>query len=133
MIVFTNGCFDILHRGHFELLNYCAQKGAYVVVGLNSDSSIKRLKGPDRPINNQEDRAYALRSLSSVSEVCIFDEDTPYQLIEKIQPNIIVKGGDYKKEDVVGNNLAEVDIFNYINGYSTTNIISKNDAKQPQA
>ena len=133
--VFTNGCFDILHKGHVELLHFCKRyKGVSfsghslrprVVVGLNSDQSIKRLKGESRPINNERDRAFLLESLKYVDEVIIFDEDTPYELIKKIKPDYIVKGGDYKKEDVVGNDLAEVVIYNYINGYSTTNIINK--------
>ena len=95
------------------------------MVGLNSDASVKRLKGDSRPINNQEDRAYILQSLKYVDDVIIFDEDTPYELLKKVRPDFIVKGGDYKKEDVVGNDLAEVVIYNYINGYSTTNIIEK--------
>ncbi len=133
--VFTNGCFDILHKGHVELLEFCKHyKGVSfsghslfprVVVGLNSDASVKRLKGDSRPINNQEDRAYLLQSLKYVDDVVIFDEDTPYELLKKVRPDFIVKGGDYKKEDVVGNDLAEVVIYNYINGYSTTNIIEK--------
>lgn len=133
--VFTNGCFDILHKGHVELLEFCKHyKGVSfsgrslfprVVVGLNSDASVKRLKGDSRPINNQEDRAYLLQSLKHVDDVIIFDEDTPYELLKKVRPDFIVKGGDYKKEDVVGNDLAEVVIYNYINGYSTTNIIEK--------
>jgi D-beta-D-heptose 7-phosphate kinase/D-beta-D-heptose 1-phosphate adenosyltransferase len=97
----------------------------HVIVGLNSDASVKRLKGDSRPINNQEDRAFLLKSLKYVDEVVIFDEDTPYELLKKIKPDLIVKGGDYKKEDVVGNDLAEVVIYNYIDGYSTTNIINK--------
>jgi len=103
-----------------------------VVVGLNSDVSVKRLKGDSRPINNEKDRAFLLESLKYVDEVIIFDEETPYELIKKVKPDFIVKGGDYKKEDVVGNNLAEVVIYNYIDGYSTTNIINKsqNDPKQ---
>tara|TARA_B100001939_G_C16596342_1_gene469038 strand:+ start:305 stop:598 length:294 start_codon:yes stop_codon:yes gene_type:complete len=95
------------------------------VVGLNSDASVKRLKGDSRPINNQDDRAYLLESLKYVDEVIIFEEDTPYELLKKVRPDFIVKGGDYKKERVVGNDLAEVVIYNYINGYSTTNIIEK--------
>jgi D-beta-D-heptose 7-phosphate kinase/D-beta-D-heptose 1-phosphate adenosyltransferase len=133
--VFTNGCFDILHKGHVELLRFCKRyRGVsfsghsllpHVIVGLNSDASVKRLKGDSRPINNQEDRAFLLKSLKYVDEVVIFDEDTPYELLKKIKPDLIVKGGDYKKEDVVGNDLAEVVIYNYIDGYSTTNIINK--------
>ena len=119
--VFTNGCFDILHRGHLELLRYCSTLGR-VTVGLNSDESVKGLKGPDRPINNVEDRKLLLESLSFVDEVIIFREDTPYNLIFSLKPDIIVKGGDYKPQDVVGFDLAEVVIFDYIDGYSTTKI-----------
>tara|TARA_Y100000593_G_scaffold85655_1_gene163026 strand:- start:1519 stop:1956 length:438 start_codon:yes stop_codon:yes gene_type:complete len=142
MTIFTNGCFDVLHYGHIRLLQYCKNYNAIafagktihpdVIVGLNSDSSVKRLKGDSRPINSQYQRAAVLRSLRFVDEVHIFEEDTPYELIKKLKPDIIVKGGDYKKEDVVGNDLAHVLIFDYINGYSTTSIIEKssNDSKQ---
>ena len=110
--VFTNGCFDILHKGHVELLEFCKHyKGVSfsgrslfprVVVGLNSDASVKRLKGDSRPINNQEDRAYLLQSLKYVDDVIIFDEDTPLDLIKLIKPDILVKGGDYEGIRVVG-------------------------------
>lgn len=120
--IFTNGCFDILHRGHVELFKYCKSLGV-VVVGVNSDESVKRLKGSERPFFSQEDRVFMLKSCKYVDEVVIFDKDTPYDLIKKINPDIIVKGGDYKVEDVVGNGLAEVRIFNYMKGYSTTNIL----------
>jgi len=121
--VFTNGCFDILHRGHLELLKYCKSFGGRVVVGINSDNSIKNLKGPTRPINNQKDRKFFLESLLYVDEVIIFDTETPLNLIKKIKPDIIIKGGDYSSEEVVGNKLAKVIIFETVDGYSTTKII----------
>ena len=124
-VVFTNGCFDILHRGHIEYLEQSKKLGDKLVVGLNSDASVKRLKGDSRPINNQDDRRKALRALRCVDEVYIFDEETPYNLINSIQPDIITKGGDYKPEDVIGNNLADVVILPYVENYSTTNIVSK--------
>ena len=123
--VFTNGCFDILHRGHIEYLEQSKKLGNRLVVGLNSDNSVKRLKGETRPINNQQDRQRALEALRCVDEVRIFDEDTPYNLIKDIKPDIVTKGGDYKPEDVVGNDLAKVVILPYVENYSTTNIVSK--------
>ncbi len=122
-LVFTNGCFDILHRGHLELLKFCKSTGNTVIVGLNSDESIKRLKGRDRPINKQEDRKYILECLKFVDKVVVFEEDTPYNLIKQIRPDCIVKGGDYKPENVVGSDLCEVVIFKYVEGYSTTKTI----------
>jgi rfaE bifunctional protein nucleotidyltransferase chain/domain len=121
--VFTNGCFDILHAGHISLLNYAKSLGDYLIVGLNSDDSIKRIKGKDRPINKEIDRKLILQNLKSVDDVIIFSEDTPNELIKQIKPDIIVKGGDYNPEDVVGKELAKVVIFSYINGYSTTQTI----------
>ncbi len=121
-VIFTNGCFDILHRGHIELLKYCKSMGL-VIVGLNSDESVKRLKGPSRPITSEEDRKFMLESCKYVDSVIIFDEDTPYDLIKKYKPDIIVKGGDYKESEVIGNDLASVHIFEFLNGYSTTKII----------
>ncbi len=121
--VFTNGCFDIIHRGHLELLKYCKSVGEKVVVGINSDKSVKMLKGTTRPINNQEDRKFLLESLVYVDEVVIFDDETPLNLIKKVKPDIIIKGGDYSCEEVVGNKLAEVIIFETVDGYSTTKII----------
>lgn len=125
--VFTNGCFDILHFGHFKLLEFCRKKAGSgaVIVGLNSDASVKRNKGESRPFNNQEARKFALESLRFVDDVIIFDEDNPYNLIKRIEPNYIIKGGDYKKEEVVGFGLSEIIIFNTVNGYSTTSIASK--------
>ena len=100
--IFTNGCFDVVHRGHLKLLEYCKSIGNKVVVGINSDASIKKLKGDNRPVNNQEDRKLLLESLVYVDEVVIFNEETPYNLIKCIKPDIIVKGGDYSIEEVVG-------------------------------
>ena len=120
--IFTNGCFDILHPAHIQLLKYCKNLG-YVVVGLNSDESVKKLKGEDRPFFSENDRRFMLKSCRYVDEVHIFEEETPYDLIKSLNPDIVVKGGDYKSKDVVGFNLAEVKIFEYIDGYSTTKII----------
>ena len=123
--VFTNGCFDILHRGHVECLKYAKEQGNYLIVGLNSDESVKRLKGSTRPINKENDRKLILESIKYVDEVIIFNENDPYELLLKVKPNIIVKGGDYTPQTVIGNDSAEVKIFNYIDNYSTTNIIKK--------
>ena len=120
--IFTNGCFDILHRGHMELLKYCKSLGT-VVVGLNSDESVRKLKGNTRPFFAVEDRKFMLESCRYIDRVEVFSEDTPYQLIKKIQPDIIVKGGDYEKNKVVGNDLAQVEIFKFVEGYSTTRIL----------
>ena len=122
--IFTNGCFDVLHRGHFELLKYCKSLG-YVIVGLNSDTSVAELKGPSRPVFSQEDRTFMLLSCKYVDEVHVFDEETPYHLIKQTKPDIIVKGGDYTVDTVVGSDLCDVKIFNYIDGYSTTNTLEK--------
>ncbi len=119
-LVFTNGCFDIIHRGHIELLKYAKSCGDKLIVGLNSDESVKSLKGPNRPIQNQEDRKSILEAIRWVDEVVIFEEETPINLIKSIKPNIIVKGGDYKVSEVVGHKLAEVKIFELIDGLSTT-------------
>jgi D-beta-D-heptose 7-phosphate kinase/D-beta-D-heptose 1-phosphate adenosyltransferase len=121
--IFTNGCFDIIHLGHIKLLEFCASLGR-VVVGLNSDGSVKRLKGLSRPINSQVDRKEVLSAIKFVDEVIIFDEDTPYSLIKKIQPDIIVKGGDYLAENVIGSDISEIRIFPFLVGRSTTNLIS---------
>ena len=123
-IIFTNGCFDILHRGHFELLKYCKSLGT-VVVGMNSDDSVRDLKGPGRPFFREADRKFALQSCKYVDKVIIFDEETPYDLIIQVRPDIIVKGGDYKPEEVVGNDLATVEIFKFVKGYSTTSVLEK--------
>jgi len=124
-VVFTNGCFDILHRGHFELLKYCRSLGVTVIVGLNNDKSVKELKGETRPFFSEQDRKFALECCKYVDYVILFEEKTPYNLIKKLAPDIIVKGGDYKIEDVVGNDLAEVKIFNFIEGFSTTKVLEE--------
>lgn len=124
MIIFTNGCFDVIHRGHIELLDYCKSLG-FVIVGLNSDESIKRLKGQSRPLNSVSDRKRILEALRYVDEVRIFEEDTPHNLIRQITPDIIVKGGDYSPEDVVGFDFAEVRIFETFEEHSTTRLINR--------
>ena len=125
-IVFTNGCFDILHRGHVEYLQKARELGDLLVLGLNSDDSVKRLKGNDRPINNEIDRAIVLSALECIDYISIFDEDTPLELIKIIEPDILVKGGDYKIENVVGREYSkETVLIDFVDGYSTTNIIKK--------
>ncbi len=125
-IVFTNGCFDILHLGHVKYLESAKNMGDVLIVGLNSDASVKRLKGETRPINPQYDRAYLLAALECVDYVVIFDEDTPYELIKIVQPDILVKGGDYRYQNVVGSDIAkEVRFVDFIDGKSTTGIINK--------
>ncbi|MHC4259725.1 MAG: D-glycero-beta-D-manno-heptose 1-phosphate adenylyltransferase [Planctomycetota bacterium] len=106
-IVFTNGCFDVLHRGHIELLRFCKTRGDVVVVGLNSDSSVEAIKGPDRPINNQHDRCAVLAALETVDYITVFDEDNPLNLIEKVKPDILVKGQDWAQHGVVGREFVE--------------------------
>lgn len=125
-IVFTNGCFDILHRGHVEYLQKSKALGDLLVVGINSDASVKRLKGNSRPINNEQDREFMLKSLECVDEVLVFNEDTPLNIIESLRPNIITKGGDYTVEEVVGHDIVpETYIISLTNGYSTTNFIER--------
>jgi D-beta-D-heptose 7-phosphate kinase/D-beta-D-heptose 1-phosphate adenosyltransferase len=124
MLVFTNGCFDILHAGHVAYLEQSRALGKYLVVGLNSDASVRRLKGGTRPINSQEDRKKVLLALRAVDAVYIFDEDTPYGLIKRVKPDIITKGGDYREQEVVGHDLAKVVILPYVDGKSTTGVIN---------
>ncbi len=125
-IVFTNGCFDILHAGHVSILEFCRSKGDVLVVGVNSDASVKRLKGPTRPVNKEADRALVLAALESVSAVCVFAEDTPYNLIKLVRPDVLVKGGDYKPSEIVGREFAKKVVrFALLKGRSTTNIIKK--------
>ena len=116
-VVFTNGCFDILHTGHFELLAEAKALGGKLIVGINSDDSVRRFKGPKRPINNVNKRRKQLELLPWVDEVVVFDEDTPYRLIKEIVPHVIVKGGDYTVEQVVGHDLAEVHLVPTVKVY----------------
>ena len=125
-VVFTNGVFDILHVGHLKLLNYAKTLGNRLIVGINSDSSVKRLKGDLRPINDQATRKESLLELGFVDDVIVFEEDTPLETITKLEPDIIVKGGDYTFDTVVGNHLAKIVIFPIIEGHSTTRIIDEN-------
>lgn len=129
-IVFTNGCFDILHVGHKRYLQQAASLGDILIVGVNSDESVRRLKGPDRPVNGEGDRVEILCALGFVDYVVVFGEDTPYELIKKIKPDVLVKGGDYKPEDVVGRDIVEarggrLELIPFVDGRSTTNIINK--------
>lgn len=129
-IVFTNGCFDILHVGHIRYLRQAASLGDMLVVGLNSDDSVRRLKGEGRPVNPENDRAELLASLEFVDYVVVFDEDTPYELIKQIQPDVLVKGGDYALEDVVGRDIVEARggrlvLIDFVEGKSTTGIIRR--------
>lgn len=129
-IVFTNGCFDILHKGHVTYLGEARKLGDVLIVGVNSDASVKRLKGPERPINNERDRAYVLSQLKAVDFTEIFTEDTPLNLILKIKPLVLVKGGDWKIDQIVGAkeviaNGGDVFSLNFVDGYSTTSIIHK--------
>lgn len=126
IVVFTNGCFDILHRGHITYLQEAAQLGDHLIVGLNSDASVRCLKGETRPLVEEEDRAYLLSALGCVDGVVLFDEETPHQLLEIIRPNILVKGGDYKVDDVVGREFVDsVQILSFKDGYSTTDVVNK--------
>lgn len=129
-VAFTNGCFDILHPGHLFSIAQAAKEADYLIVGLNSDASIKRLKGPERPINNTESRALIIANLVLVDAVVVFEEDTPYELITTLLPDVLVKGGDYTIDNIVGAkeviaNGGKVIINPIVEGFSTTNIIEK--------
>jgi D-beta-D-heptose 7-phosphate kinase/D-beta-D-heptose 1-phosphate adenosyltransferase len=128
-IVFTNGCFDIVHEGHIALFKYCKsikQAGGYVVVALNSDESIKGLKGSSRPVNNLQARIAILNEFESIDWIISFNDETPYNILKEIRPSVIVKGGDYTPDSVIGRELCdEVQIFKYMEGKSTTNIIKR--------
>lgn len=127
-IAFTNGCFDILHEGHIFSLNAAAKEADYLIVAVNSDSSVKTLKGPDRPVNNQHSRSLLLASLAVADAVIVFEENTPFELICAILPDVLVKGGDYTVEQIVGSkeviaNGGRVVINPIVEGFSTTGII----------
>jgi D-glycero-beta-D-manno-heptose 1-phosphate adenylyltransferase len=129
-VVFTNGCFDILHIGHLHYLSSAADLGHKLIIGLNSDSSIAKLKGKDRPFIKESDRLLMLASLAFVDAVILFEEDTPIQLIESISPNVLVKGGDYTEENIVGHQIVKknggkIISLQFLEGYSTTNFIEK--------
>ena len=129
-IVFTNGCFDILHHGHLDLLARAAALGDILIVGLNTDASVQRLKGPDRPVTNEADRVFQVASLLVTDAVCLFDEDIPEELIHTIRPHILVKGGDYTIDKIVGAPFVQshggtVEIIPFVQGYSTSSIISR--------
>ncbi len=129
-VVFTNGCFDILHRGHLEYLMQAAELGQALVVGLNSDESVSRLKGPERPVNKLHDRALALAALQFVAMVVAFDDDTPLKLIQALKPDVLVKGGDYTIDTIVGAQEVQangglVKVLPFVDGYSTTTIINR--------
>lgn len=129
-IVFTNGCFDIIHSGHIYYLSEAKKYGDLLIIGLNTDDSVSRLKGPSRPINKQHDRATVLAALKLVDYVCFFDEDTPIELIKFLNPDVLVKGADYKEDEVVGSDFVKsqggkVVLIPFVEGKSTTNIINK--------
>lgn len=129
-VVFTNGCFDIIHRGHLEYLYEAKSLGDYLVIGLNSDTSVQKLKGKGRPVNKQEDRAFVLSGLKPVDAVLLFSEDTPYNLIKSVEPDILVKGGDWKENEIVGNDIVrfyggKVLSLKFVSSYSTTSLIDR--------
>ncbi|MBN1633601.1 MAG: D-glycero-beta-D-manno-heptose 1-phosphate adenylyltransferase [Ignavibacteria bacterium] len=130
ILIFTNGCFDIIHRGHITYLNKAKELGDFLVVGLNSDSSVKKIKDESRPLNTEDDRAYVLENLKPVDGVIIFEENTPLNLIDAIQPDFLVKGGDWKEDEIAGADLVKsnggkVVIIKYVDNYSTTSVINK--------
>ena len=129
-IVFTNGCFDIIHRGHIEYLAQAASLGNRLIVGLNADSSVAKLKGPNRPVNDEQSRAEVLAAFSFVDAVILFTEDTPLNLITAIKPDFLVKGGDYTPDKIVGadvvkNNGGSVQVISFVTGFSSSSIINK--------
>lgn len=129
-VVFTNGCFDLLHYGHLHYLAEARKLGDKLVIGLNSEDSVRRLKGPHRPINDEKTRQFQLASLQFVDAVVVFEQDTPYELIALLKPDILVKGGDWKEDQIVGSDIVlsyggNVKSLPFVEGYSTTNIEQK--------
>lgn len=129
-IVFTNGCFDILHTGHIHLLHECSKLGDRVIVGLNADVSVKRLKGESRPVNDEQSRAILLAALEFTDAIILFEDDTPEQLIHAIHPDVLAKGGDWKIDSIIGASFVEsyggmVKTISYLDGFSTTQIIAR--------
>lgn len=129
-IVFTNGCFDILHLGHIDYLSKARGLGDILIIGLNTDASVSRIKGPERPVNDQNARSMLLASMSFVDAIVLFDEDTPYDLIKQIQPHVLVKGTDYEPDDIVGADLVKANggkvvTIDFLEGYSTSSIINR--------
>jgi rfaE bifunctional protein nucleotidyltransferase chain/domain len=129
-IVFTNGCFDIIHAGHIDYLSKAKDLGDKLFIGLNTDDSVRRLKGENRPVNDENARAIILAALQFVDAVVLFNEDTPYELIKTVQPDILVKGSDYKPEDIVGADIVlakggEIKTIDFLEGYSTSSIIER--------
>jgi len=129
-IIFTNGCFDILHLGHIDYLSKAADLGDILIIGLNTDISVKKIKGNKRPVNNETSRSMVLASLKFVTAVILFDEDTPYNLIRSISPDILVKGSDYSPEKIVGYDIikatgGEIVTIDFLEGYSSSSIIGK--------
>lgn len=129
-LVFTNGCFDILHRGHIELLSKASDLGTRLIIGLNDDNSVRRLKGPERPVQDEHSRALILASLEFVDVVIFFKEDTPISLIEFIRPDVLVKGGDYRADEIVGydfvtGNRGKVVILDFVKGFSSSSIMNR--------
>jgi rfaE bifunctional protein nucleotidyltransferase chain/domain len=134
-LVFTNGCFDILHLGHVEYLNEAKAQGDFLIIAINSDASVRELKGPDRPINNEEDRKKMLLNLKAVDCVQIFTEQTPLEIIKLINPQVLVKGGDWKPEQIIGSDYVlshggEVKSLLFKDGYSTSNLIKAVQGKK---
>jgi D-glycero-beta-D-manno-heptose 1-phosphate adenylyltransferase len=129
-VVFTNGCFDILHLGHVDYLSRAADQGRIFIAGINTDDSVKKIKGKNRPVNNEEARSMLLASLFFIDAVVLFEEETPLDLIKIVSPDILVKGSDYKPEDIVGNDFVKSNggktvTIDFLDGYSTTSVIEK--------